>query len=241
MPQVNPAIAKQYERWLEADAQAHKLWDKTDRELRKLIRLAKLGRKASTVVPISESRGVRIVNQFKGAEKVFAPAFARKFQVKEVALEAADYGTQPADCSRKCSASGIARRRSCSISAAASEIRSTRSISRSSHLSVNPTTVTSRTSSRVRMIPSVPNLGSQVLSGSSGREFGFLPELPGSLVVHPSWHADCVRPFEREPEGSGTAQGFPLGLPFRIARGLGAPPQSFSRCPCCCFWFCCSG
>lgn len=90
MPPVNPSIAKQYERYLEADAQAHKLWDKTDRELKKLIRLAKVGRKASTVIPISESRGVKITNQFKGAEKVFAPAFARKFQVKEVPLEAAE-------------------------------------------------------------------------------------------------------------------------------------------------------
>jgi hypothetical protein len=81
------SAAKQYERYVEVDAAAHKLWDKTDRELRKFVRLAKLGRKRSTVVPISESRGVEITNQFKGSEKVFTPAFARKFKLKEVALK----------------------------------------------------------------------------------------------------------------------------------------------------------
>jgi hypothetical protein len=81
------AVAKQYERYIEADAAAHKLWEKTDRELRKFVRLAKIGRKRSTVVPISESRGVEITNQFKGTEKVFTPAFARKFKIKEVTLK----------------------------------------------------------------------------------------------------------------------------------------------------------
>lgn len=90
MQPVNTAVAKQYSRWQEADAEARKLWDRSDRELKKLVRLARIGRKASITLPISESRGVKIVNQFKGADKVFTPAFAKKFQVKEVALEATD-------------------------------------------------------------------------------------------------------------------------------------------------------
>jgi hypothetical protein len=85
---VNSAVARQYSRWQEADALARKHWDRADRELKKLVRAAKLGRKASAVVPISESRGIKIVNQFQGADKVFTPAFAKKFQVKEVALAA---------------------------------------------------------------------------------------------------------------------------------------------------------
>lgn len=83
---TDPSLAKQYLRWQEADAEAHKLWYKVDRELRKLVRLAKIGRKTSKVVAISENRGIEIRNQFKGEEKVFAPAFARKWKVKEVPL-----------------------------------------------------------------------------------------------------------------------------------------------------------
>ena len=79
-------IAKQYEKYLELDAQAHALWDKVDRELSRLIRMAKVGRKARAVIPLSETRGLEVKNQFKGAEKVFAPAFARKWKVKEVPL-----------------------------------------------------------------------------------------------------------------------------------------------------------
>lgn len=82
------AVAKQYQKWQETDALAHQLWEKTDRELRKLIRLAKVGRKTTKIVAISESRGLEIRNQFKGEEKVFTPAFARKWKVKEVALAA---------------------------------------------------------------------------------------------------------------------------------------------------------
>lgn len=87
---LTTAAAKQYQRYLEADAEAHTKWVRVDRELKKLVKVARLGRKAAVVIPISEARGVRIVNQFKGETKVFAPAFAKKFQVKEVPLEAAD-------------------------------------------------------------------------------------------------------------------------------------------------------
>jgi hypothetical protein len=80
------SIAKQYQRWQEADAQAHQLWEKVDRELKKLIRIAKIGRKTSKIIAISESRGIEIRNQFKGELKVFAPAFARKWKIKEVPL-----------------------------------------------------------------------------------------------------------------------------------------------------------
>jgi len=81
------AVARQYLRYQEADAQAHILWEKTDREMRKLIRLAKIGRKTKAVVAISETRGIEIRNQFRGEDKVFAPAFARKWKIKEVPLD----------------------------------------------------------------------------------------------------------------------------------------------------------
>lgn len=85
---IDTSVAKQYQRWLDADAAARKNWDKADRELKKLVRAVKLGRKASKVVPISESRGVEITNQFRESDKVFTPAFCKKFKVKEVALSA---------------------------------------------------------------------------------------------------------------------------------------------------------
>ena len=84
---MDSAIAKQWERVQEAEAAARKLWDKLHKETRKLVRLANLGRKSEVVVPISEERGVRIVNQFKTKEdKIFTPAFCRRFELKEVPL-----------------------------------------------------------------------------------------------------------------------------------------------------------
>jgi hypothetical protein len=88
MEPLSQAIVRQYSKWQETEAAAHTLWDKTDLELRKLIRLAKVGRKARAVIPISETRGIEIRNQFRGEDKVFAPAFARKWKVKEVPLDA---------------------------------------------------------------------------------------------------------------------------------------------------------
>ncbi len=83
------AVAKQYQKWKEADASAHRLWEKVDFEARKFVRIAKVGRKARAVVPITEGVGVEIRNQFRGEDKVFAPAFARKWKFKEVALDEA--------------------------------------------------------------------------------------------------------------------------------------------------------
>jgi len=81
------AVARQYEKYQEAKAAADILWAKVDRENRKLVRLAKVGRKQSHTVRISETRGVRITNKFRGEDKVFAPAFARKWEIKEVPLD----------------------------------------------------------------------------------------------------------------------------------------------------------
>lgn len=87
--QVDSQIAKQYQKWLEADASARKQWDKADRELQKLIRMAKVGRKQSKVVAISESRGIEIEDQFRGQHKCFTPAFAKRWKLKEVSLSPA--------------------------------------------------------------------------------------------------------------------------------------------------------
>ena len=81
------SFAKQYAKHQKLDDQAHALWDKLDRETRRLIRMAKIGRKARAVIPISETRGVEIRNQFRGEDKVFAPAFARKWKLKEIPLD----------------------------------------------------------------------------------------------------------------------------------------------------------
>ena len=86
MTTSNAAVAKQFERWREADAAARIFWDKVDHEARKLVRIAKVGRRVKVVIPISESMGVEIKNQFKGEDKVFAPL--RKWKIKEVAIVA---------------------------------------------------------------------------------------------------------------------------------------------------------
>lgn len=83
---LNPALVREYQKYVELDAQAHALWEKVDKQLSKVIRIGKVGRRARAVLPISESRGIEIKNQFRGELKVFAPAFARKWKVKEVAL-----------------------------------------------------------------------------------------------------------------------------------------------------------
>ncbi len=80
------AVAKQLTRLLEVKAAANVCWVQVDRETLKLVRVAKLGRKSSIVVRTSETHGVEISNQFRGEVKVFAPAFARKWRVKEVRL-----------------------------------------------------------------------------------------------------------------------------------------------------------
>jgi phosphatidylserine decarboxylase len=83
------ALARQYQRVLDTDAEARAKYDQRDKELRKLIRMAKMGRKVSIVIPISDSRGVQITDQvreFKKEGKLFAPAFARRFAYKEVPL-----------------------------------------------------------------------------------------------------------------------------------------------------------
>jgi hypothetical protein len=88
------AIARQYALYQETEAKARKLWDKKDRELLKLVRLAKLGRKSQIVVAISENRGIRITDQWRTAMreragKIFTRAFNHRHEVKEVPLDSA--------------------------------------------------------------------------------------------------------------------------------------------------------
>ena len=86
------AVAKQHAKLQEAKAAADSAWAKVDRETSKLVRAAKLGRKSLKIVRISENRGLRVPDRFRTAmrekeDKVFAPAFARRFEVKEVPLD----------------------------------------------------------------------------------------------------------------------------------------------------------
>ncbi|MGO9863681.1 MAG: hypothetical protein ACLPLR_08730 [Terriglobales bacterium] len=56
-------------------------------ESRRLARLAKLGRRKSVIVRVSETAAVKIENQWKGEEECFAPAFAKKLKVLQVKWE----------------------------------------------------------------------------------------------------------------------------------------------------------
>lgn len=83
------AFARQYQKVCELDAEARKKWDQRDKEIKRLIRLARMGRKSSVVVAISENRGVQITDksrELKEEGKLFAPAFARRYEYKEVPL-----------------------------------------------------------------------------------------------------------------------------------------------------------
>jgi hypothetical protein len=86
------AIAKQYQKYLEADAAARLKWDAAGKALQRFVRLAKMGRKIQVVVPISASRGVRVTDEWKAAirnkeEKVFTPAYCKRYSAKEIPLE----------------------------------------------------------------------------------------------------------------------------------------------------------
>lgn len=77
-------FVQQYQRYREAEFRARREWANVERELGKLVRIAKLNRKASKVVPITAGRVVEIRDQFKeGRVKVFAPAFARRWKITE--------------------------------------------------------------------------------------------------------------------------------------------------------------
>jgi hypothetical protein len=75
-----------------ADSSARSKWEEKDRLIMKLARIGKMGRKSEIVVRISPTRGVRIRDfskKFRKEGKLFAKAFARRYDYDEVALEEA--------------------------------------------------------------------------------------------------------------------------------------------------------
>jgi hypothetical protein len=88
---MDSALAKQWAEILELEAESRLLWDKVDRAKQRFIRMAKMGRKQKLVAPISESRGVLIVDCWRSAirakeEKIFTKAYCRRYDFKEVPL-----------------------------------------------------------------------------------------------------------------------------------------------------------
>ena len=85
---VNQQVAKQYAKVQELEAAARIGWEKADRAKLKLVKLAHMGRKTRIIIPITELRAVQITNKFREEPfKVFAPAFAKKYEFKEVPLD----------------------------------------------------------------------------------------------------------------------------------------------------------
>ena len=79
----------------QAEENCRLLWERLDRQRRNFARLAGLGRKRQVVVRISETEGVQIKNQFrqvdkknKPVDKVFTPAFCRKWDIAKIKLPA---------------------------------------------------------------------------------------------------------------------------------------------------------
>ncbi|HUD64675.1 MAG TPA: hypothetical protein VMQ17_08860 [Candidatus Sulfotelmatobacter sp.] len=84
-------VAEQWTLVKETEAEAHLQWEKLRKEVRKLVKLANMGRKHKMVVPISDSRGIKIVNQYRTRDdKIFTPAFCKRFDVKEVPLDSTE-------------------------------------------------------------------------------------------------------------------------------------------------------
>lgn len=88
---ISPALVKQYEALLAAEEEARAAWKRVDKAKKKLVRIAKLGRKLQIEVPLNQTRCLRITDNFRSAmrekeDKVFAPAFAKRYEVKEVSL-----------------------------------------------------------------------------------------------------------------------------------------------------------
>lgn len=62
------------------------LWERLDRRRKKFAQAVGLGRKRQVIVRISETHCVKVVNQFRGAHKVFTPAFCRKLDISKIKL-----------------------------------------------------------------------------------------------------------------------------------------------------------
>ena len=60
------------------------LWERLDRARKQLAKTAGLGRKRQLLVRISETHDLKIVNQFRGVDKVFTPAFCRRLEISKV-------------------------------------------------------------------------------------------------------------------------------------------------------------
>lgn len=87
LTQHEQTVAKQWAHVEKISEEAKAKWATVRRETKKLARIAGLGRKKSVTVRISETKAVRIKNQFRGEEEVFAPAFAKKFKAEEVKFD----------------------------------------------------------------------------------------------------------------------------------------------------------
>ena len=75
---------------LEAEEEDCRLrWERLDRKRKKLAQAAGLGRKKQVLVRISETHDLKIVNQFRGVDKVFTPAFCRRLDIGKVKRQSA--------------------------------------------------------------------------------------------------------------------------------------------------------
>lgn len=83
------AFRKLYEQLVEVDAEARSLWDERDRLILELVKMLNMGRKSEIVVKLSDRVGLQITDnrkKFCQDGKLFAPAFARRWDWKEVKL-----------------------------------------------------------------------------------------------------------------------------------------------------------
>lgn len=77
-------VAQAYALLVKDEEECRVKWERLDRKRKRLAKLAGLGRKKQVLVRISETHAVKIVNQFRGADKVFTPAFCRKLDISKV-------------------------------------------------------------------------------------------------------------------------------------------------------------
>ena len=79
-------IAKKWGELASEEDRVRLLWERLDRRRKKFAKAAGLGRKRQIVVRISETHCVKVVNQFRGSDRVFTPAFARRLDISKIKL-----------------------------------------------------------------------------------------------------------------------------------------------------------
>lgn len=89
MASAEAEFRKLYKDLVEVDAEAREKWEERDRLILELVKMLNMGRKSQVVVKLSDHLGLQITDnrrKFCSDGKLFAPAYARRYDWKEIKL-----------------------------------------------------------------------------------------------------------------------------------------------------------